>query len=196
MQDVHVETYGSLSKKEKVEYILEQLRLTIAKQDYVRAAIVAGKINRKHLNEMAHYKIQFYTLLSTIHRHDHNELELIKDYHAIYLTHVQNIKEAMPEVHHNNSSEVDASAMMMDDNADTTATTTTTDTPATSWQEAMKAVIVFILLAPYSNEQQDILNRIAIDTNLEKLPSYQYVRPTFRSTCNPRLFGTHTVFLS
>ncbi len=164
-----------------MEYILEQLRLTIAKQDYVRAAIVAGKINRKHLNEMAHYKIQFYTLLSTIHRHDHNELELSKDYHAIYLTHVQNIKEAMPEDHHN-SHEVDASAMMMDDTVDTTTATTTTDAPATSWQEAMKAVIVFILLAPYSNEQQDILNRIAIDTNLEKLPSYQYVRPTFYCT--------------
>ena len=59
-----METYGSLSKKEKVEYILEQLRLTIVKQDYVRAAIVAGKINRKHLQEMANYKIQFYTPVS------------------------------------------------------------------------------------------------------------------------------------
>ena len=55
LQEVHVETYGSLSKKEKVEYILEQLRLTLAKKDYVRAAIVAGKINRKHLNDMPDY---------------------------------------------------------------------------------------------------------------------------------------------
>ena len=28
LQDVHVETYGSLSKKDKVEFILEQMRLT------------------------------------------------------------------------------------------------------------------------------------------------------------------------
>ena len=51
MQEVHVETYGSLSKKEKVEFILEQLRLTLGKKDYVRSAIVAGKVSKKHLQE-------------------------------------------------------------------------------------------------------------------------------------------------
>ena len=167
-----------MSKKEKVEYILEQLRLTICKQDYVRAAIVAGKINRKHLNEMPHYKIRFYTLLSTIHRHDKNELELIKAYHAIYLTHVQNMKQEEEKrninnnTNINNMTEMDVAvmeddAMKQDDDVEAEATT-----PATSWQEAMKAVIVFTLLAPYSNEQQDILNHIAVDVNLEKLSVY------------------------
>jgi hypothetical protein len=186
LQEVHVETYGSLSKKEKVEYILEQLRLTICKQDYVRAAIVAGKINRKHLNEMPNYKIQFYTLLSTIHRHDRNELELVKDYHAIYLTHVQNMKAEEEKnstgTNNNNNNDnitsdmdiavTEEDVMNQDDMDDSTTITTT---PATSWQDAMQAVIVFLLLAPYSNEQQDILNRIAIDVNLEKLPVYPYV---------------------
>lgn len=83
---MHVETYGSLSKKEKVEFILEQLRLTVLKQDFVRSSIVAGKINRKHLAEMDDYKVRFFTLLSTVHRHDKNALELVKDYHAIYNT--------------------------------------------------------------------------------------------------------------
>jgi 26S proteasome regulatory subunit N5 len=86
LQEVHVETYGSLSKKEKVEFILEQLRLTLGKQDFVRAAIVAGKINRKHLAEMKDYKVRFFTLLSTLHRHEKNAFELVKDYHAIYTT--------------------------------------------------------------------------------------------------------------
>lgn len=86
LQEVHVETYGSLSKKEKVEYILEQLRLTLAKKDYVRAAIVAGKINRKHLNDMPDYKVRFFNLLSTLHRQHKDALELVKDYHAIYST--------------------------------------------------------------------------------------------------------------
>ena len=30
--EVHVETYGSLSKREKVEFILEQMRLTLMKK--------------------------------------------------------------------------------------------------------------------------------------------------------------------
>lgn len=88
LQDVHVETYGSLSKKEKVEFILEQMRLTLGKKDYVRAAIVAGKVSRKHLAEenMETYKVKFYTLLSEYHRHDKDAFMLAKDYHSIYST--------------------------------------------------------------------------------------------------------------
>jgi 26S proteasome regulatory subunit N5 len=38
VQEVHVETYGSLSKKEKVEFILEQVRLVLRKKDFVRVS--------------------------------------------------------------------------------------------------------------------------------------------------------------
>jgi len=88
LQEVHVETYGSLSKRDKVEFILEQMRLTLGKQDYVRAAIVAGKVSRKHLQEenMEEYKIKFFTLMTNYHRHDRDALELAKDYHSIYST--------------------------------------------------------------------------------------------------------------
>jgi len=88
LQEVHVETYGSLSKRDKVEFILEQMRLTLAKKDFVRAAIVAGKVSRKHLKEetMEEYKVKFYTLMTIKHRHDKDALELAKDYHAIYST--------------------------------------------------------------------------------------------------------------
>ena len=88
LQEVHVETYGSLSKREKVEYILEQMRLTLAKKDYVRSAIVAGKISRKHLQEdnMEEYKVKFFTLMAELHRHEKDAFLLAKDYHSIYLT--------------------------------------------------------------------------------------------------------------
>lgn len=88
LQDVHVETYGSLSKREKIEFILEQMRLTLGKQDFVRAAIVAGKVNKKFLNEdkMEDYKVLYYTLMSEYHRHEKDALELAKGYHAIYST--------------------------------------------------------------------------------------------------------------
>jgi 26S proteasome regulatory subunit N5 len=88
LQEVHVETYGSLSKKEKVEFILEQMRLTLGKKDYVRATIVAGKVSRKQLQEenMEEYKVKFYTLMGELHRHDKDAFALAKDYHAIYST--------------------------------------------------------------------------------------------------------------
>jgi 26S proteasome regulatory subunit N5 len=88
LQEVHVETYGSLSKREKVEFILEQMRLTLAKKDYVRSAIVAGKVSRKHLQEdnMEEYKVKFFTLLAELHRHEKDAFSLAKDYHSIYST--------------------------------------------------------------------------------------------------------------
>lgn len=47
IQDVHVETYGSMSKKEKSEYILQQIRLNLLKCDFIRALIQSRKMNRK-----------------------------------------------------------------------------------------------------------------------------------------------------
>jgi 26S proteasome regulatory subunit N5 len=58
IQDVHVETYGALTKKEKAEYILEQIRLNLRKKDYVRALIQSRKMNRKvRIIISIHFKI-------------------------------------------------------------------------------------------------------------------------------------------
>lgn len=64
------------------------MRLTLGKQDYVRAAIVAGKVSRKVLQEesMEEYKVRFYTLMAEYHRHEKDAYELAKDFHAIYST--------------------------------------------------------------------------------------------------------------
>ena len=154
LQDVHVETFGSLSKREKVEFILEQLRLTLAKQDYVRAHIVAGKVSRKQLQEegMEEYKTRFYHLLTLYHRrHAKDALELAKDYHAIYSTRSTTTTQMQVE---------------------STTTTTTDEDDDTDRMEALKATIVFLALSPYGNEQQDMMHRIQADTSpLEQLPT-------------------------
>lgn len=46
IQDVHVETYGSLTRVEKADYILHQIRLNLQNKDYVRAKIQSRKMNR------------------------------------------------------------------------------------------------------------------------------------------------------
>lgn len=40
LQEVAVETFGSMSKVEKIAYILEQVRLCLEKEDYIRAQIL------------------------------------------------------------------------------------------------------------------------------------------------------------
>eukprot|EP00580_Thalassiosira_gravida_P018597 CAMPEP_0201661960 /NCGR_PEP_ID=MMETSP0494-20130426/4185_1 /ASSEMBLY_ACC=CAM_ASM_000839 /TAXON_ID=420259 /ORGANISM="Thalassiosira gravida, Strain GMp14c1" /LENGTH=474 /DNA_ID=CAMNT_0048140209 /DNA_START=87 /DNA_END=1511 /DNA_ORIENTATION=+ len=88
LQEVHVETYGSISKKEKIEFILEQMRLTLQKKDYVRAYIVSNKIKKAQLEEegMAEWKVKFYTLLTKHYKHEKEAFQLAKCYHAIYST--------------------------------------------------------------------------------------------------------------
>lgn len=137
LQEVHVETYGSLSKREKIEFILEQMRLTLAKKDYVRSAIVAGKVSRKHLKEdnMEEYKVKFFTLMAELHRHEKDAFALAKDYHSIYST---------PSIQKDDA----------------------------KWKDALQSTVVYLALSPYSNEQQDMMNRVREDANLEKLTSF------------------------
>lgn len=51
IQELQVETYGSMEKKEKVELILEQMRLCLAKKDYIRTQIISKKINTKFFED-------------------------------------------------------------------------------------------------------------------------------------------------
>ncbi|KAJ1354841.1 hypothetical protein KIN20_011905, partial [Parelaphostrongylus tenuis] len=48
--ELQVETYGSMEIKEKVEFLLEQMRLSVARADYIRAAIISNKISTKFFN--------------------------------------------------------------------------------------------------------------------------------------------------
>ena len=40
-----------MDKKEKTEFILEQMRLCLDKKDYIKAAILSKKISSKTLND-------------------------------------------------------------------------------------------------------------------------------------------------
>ena len=46
-----VETFGSMEKKEKVDFILEQMRLCLAKKDYIRCSIISKKISTRFFED-------------------------------------------------------------------------------------------------------------------------------------------------
>ena len=52
MQEVAIETYGALTRHEKLFFIEEQVRLCLAKKDYLRALILSRKINPKVFDEL------------------------------------------------------------------------------------------------------------------------------------------------
>ena len=51
VQEIQIETYGSLQTAEKVDFILYQMKLVLGRRDVVRCQILSRKISKKHLNE-------------------------------------------------------------------------------------------------------------------------------------------------
>nr|VZI37498.1 unnamed protein product [Spirometra erinaceieuropaei] len=63
LQEIQVETFGSMEKREKVEFILEQMRLCLAKRDFIRTQILSKKISPKFFQEEGteDLKLKFYS---------------------------------------------------------------------------------------------------------------------------------------
>ena len=88
MQEVAVETIGTMEEKEKLDFLLEQIRLCLAKRDYVRTEIIAKKIDEKQLKEAEYVeeKLRYYRLMIQYHLHFGEYYPIAQAYHAIYNT--------------------------------------------------------------------------------------------------------------
>ena len=47
LNELQVETYGSMEKREKIEFLLEQMRLCLIKRDFIRTQIISRKISTR-----------------------------------------------------------------------------------------------------------------------------------------------------
>eukprot|EP01039_Chlorochromonas_danica_P005272 gene5273-5807_t len=88
IQDVHVETYGSLTKMEKAEYILEQVRLNLIRKDFIRTAIQSRKMNLKTIEEegFEEIKIRFYIMQVEYHMYQKDAWEVCQAYYKVATT--------------------------------------------------------------------------------------------------------------
>ncbi|XP_076661866.1 regulatory particle non-ATPase 5 [Halictus rubicundus] len=91
MLELQVETYGSMSRLEKASLILEQMRLCLAKKDFMRTQIIAKKINVKFFKddddeETQALKLKYYDLMMELARHESWHLELCRHNRAVLET--------------------------------------------------------------------------------------------------------------
>jgi len=88
MQELQVETYGSMERQEKVELILEQMRLCLATQDYIRTQIISKKISTRFFEGGKHadLKLKFYGYMITLGQHEGDYLDICKNFRQIYDT--------------------------------------------------------------------------------------------------------------
>jgi len=86
IQDVHVETYGGVEKKEKVEFILEQIRLNLLRKDFIRTLIQSRKMNKKLLEDdsMAYARVRFNILMIEYHLHEFDTWKAAQCWFDIY----------------------------------------------------------------------------------------------------------------
>jgi 26S proteasome regulatory subunit N5 len=165
LQEVAVETFGSMAKVEKIAYILEQVRLCLEKKDYVRAQILSRKVSPKafavrsaakkgestgeigiegtSIEEPAkgtpsleELKIQYYSLMIRYHLHDKNYLEVCRSYRAI----------------------LDTPGIAAD---------------PVAWEGALKHAAWYAVLSPRDSDQVTLLEATKEDSRIESLPVYK-----------------------
>lgn len=167
MCELQVETFGSLDKREKVDFILEQMRLAISTHEYSKATLISRKVTNKTFQAegFADLKFRYLNLIIQLALHDQRYLDCSRNYWAIVETHRQLAKAE-----------------------NTTAAPAPTipagqlQPPAESAETvaAFKMAIIFAILAPYSNEQSGTINQLHGERRLlDELPIYRELLRTF-----------------
>ncbi|MCL7052028.1 hypothetical protein MKW94_021982 [Papaver nudicaule] len=161
MQGIAVETFGAMAKTEKIAFILEQVRLCLDCQDYVRAQILLRKISprvfeidaskekKKHkegdniveeapaeIPSLLELKRSYYELMIRYHSHNNEYLEICRCYKSIY--DIPSVKED----------------------------------PAQRVQ-VLRKICWFIILAKHDPMQSSLLNSTLEDKNLSEIQNFR-----------------------
>lgn len=161
MQEVAVETFGAMAKTEKIAFILEQVRLCLDRQDYVRAQILSRKISPRvfqadaskekkkpkegdnvveeapaDIPSLMELKRIYYELMIRYYSHSNDYLEICRCYKAIY---------DIPSVR---------------------------DDPA-QWIPVLRKICWYLVLAPHDPMQSSLLNSTLEDKNLSEIPHFR-----------------------
>lgn len=129
-----------MEKREKTEFILDQMRLESQRANWVRVRVGGRKINRAYLKEdgNADLKLRYYELIIQLALEEDAFLDACKAYQQVYDT-----------------------AEVKDD-------------PARA-QQVLESITYFIVLAPHDNEQSDMIHKLALKPEIEKLALHQSV---------------------
>jgi 26S proteasome regulatory subunit N5 len=97
MQELQIETFGGMERAEKFDFILEQMRLCLEKNDFIRGGIVAKKIIPRQLNkdEFDPEKLRFYSLMVRIHARNKEYMDICRAYLERYETTTCKADEAL-----------------------------------------------------------------------------------------------------
>lgn len=134
IQEIQIETYGSLEVKEKVEFILYQMKLVLMRKDFVRVQILSRKISKRHIGEkgLEGQKVQFYLNMIEYYVHEKMLMEVAQAYQTIFDTlHALEAEDAQK-----------------------------IDPEHKTKERAFQNFVLYLLLSPYENDKVDLLHKV------------------------------------
>ena len=164
--ELQVETFGSMERREKTEFILQQVELCIEKGDWTQASILSRKISTKYFTrkpattakkdekEDEKKETKPKPTIDATEPHPENEkpdddvTDLKMKYYQQQITLAKHDKKYL-EVCKNYRQVLDTPAIEND---------------PTELRAVLQRIIWYIILSPHNNEQSDLLHRIAGDT--------------------------------
>ena len=85
IQDIQVETIGSMSNTEKIDILLEQFRLNLVIKNYIRAEIISKKIDLKNFDSnMDKLRDKYYNLIIRFYSYYNQYFDLTKIYRGMW----------------------------------------------------------------------------------------------------------------
>jgi len=168
LTELQVETFGSMSRREKTEFILEQVALCIQNDDWVQAGILSRKISTRYFarkpkktpeqlekeKKAREEKEKNRSADEPPPEKDDDVTDLKLRYYEQQITLAKHEDKYLDVCKHYRQ--------VLD--------TESVEKNPEQLHAVLQRVIYFILLAPYDNEQSDLLHRIQLDSRNSEIP--------------------------
>ncbi|KAK1088719.1 proteasome regulatory particle subunit [Friedmanniomyces endolithicus] len=166
--ELQVETFGSMSRREKTEFILEQVALCIEKSDWMQAGILGRKISTRYFNrkpKRTPEEIEKRKKEREEKARKDADTAVGEDVNLEPEDDVTDLKLRYYEQQITLAKHDDKYLDACKHYRQVLDTEAVEENPE-QLRASLQRVIYFILLAPYDNEQNDLLHRIAQDTRI------------------------------
>lgn len=193
--ELQVETFGSMTRREKTEFILEQIGLCIESEDWTQAGILSRKISTRYFArkpkktpEQLEKEKKDAEEAAKKRGPDEPEPEKEDDVTDLKLRYYEQL--IIIDKHEDKYLDVCKLYRQVLD-------TESVENNPEQLRAVLQRVIYFVLLAPYDNEQSDLLHRVNADTRNEEVPKDQALLKQFtinelmRWPVVEKQFGSH-----
>jgi len=175
--ELQVETFGSMTRREKTEFILEQVALCIESEDWTQAGILSRKIGTKYFARKPKKTAEQLEKESK-EREEAEKKRSADDPPVEKEDDVTDLKLRYYEQQITLAKHEDQYLEVCKHYRQVLDTESVENNPE-QLRAVLQRVIYFVLLAPYDNEQSDLLHRINQDARNSEVPKDQALLKQF-----------------